>query len=347
MGGINHFQEQFVIDCLPSRISAWGHSLAQRLVVRNLLFTSVWVLSVAMLAYIDLVRRIYVATGEYSVYVEESSRTGCKNWYSIAQDSIEIVPLSLYRLRFTLLSIFDNIFYMVYACVPVILAALYLAAYWDLCCWRAELDSHLEILCEIISLKPVVAILKDGLRLERSIPSDKDERVPIFSSYEDNSTFDSVRDSSRLMLVFRELFMRNTELKHFWLTTRPMRRLDLRYDGREHQTTDLNVKISKQQLAVNMLSQYHIELDELTELLEKVYLSFRLFTNYVDDASDATIPLAVILYMLTFGFVIIVVWHGHLIGSFTYEHMSMTVIVLLIAIIILTIMANFHAKVST
>lgn len=340
---VNQYQDQFINDCLPITISLWGHSMAQILVLRVFFLVLMMDLSIIVIAFADFLSRVYVKSQEYSTYIDEITTTGCKVWFPMASGGIQLMPLALYELKFTLLNTSDNVILcLLTGIVPALIAAFYSSTFWIIFCWRSELYNYLEMLCEVIRLQSIKKWSNDGAfnaideLEEKSIQS----REYVFCN-------DLVRNSSRLMDVWRGLLQRSFETKYLGFRAESIRRLGLRCDGQEHRCTKLNLKIAKQQLVMDMMSKNDIGSDEqLTELLEKVYVSFRLFSDYVYRCSNSMLPLAITVYLLTFGLIIIAVWHGQLIGKFTYEHTLITTFNLFFSVSLLVMIANIHAKVS-
>lgn len=81
-------------------------------------------------------------------------------------------------------------------------------------------------------------------------------------------------------------------------------------------------------------------------LMEKFYISFRLFYNYVKKCSGTTLPLAFISHIQSFGLIATILWHSHTVKKFTFEHLLLTAINCAFSMTVVVIMSNFHAKVS-
>lgn len=346
-------QDKFVSDCLPCARSLWWHSAAKILFLRGFVSILLVTLILVGVILIDFARRINIKSYEYRGYVEETRRTGCKIWFPTAPGEINVVPTALFELKFTLLNTWDFFYLSLLACIPSVLAGIYYAFYWDLNCWRLELKSHLELLCEIIRLQCSLQIVpRDGSKCERIeskiYAKDRFVRNDIVQSLENNLEQSLERDSRYVMNIFREIFKRSIKFQYLWLRSKPAMASDfLRFDGREHECTKLNIEIAKRQLAIDITSQYDLTSDRLADVMEKVYVSLRLFVKHVQHGSDSSRYLAIILYLVSAGVMVITVWHGQLMGQLTYEHMIMICVCVCIAILILLVLSNFHAEVCT
>lgn len=86
--------------------------------------------------------------------------------------------------------------------------------------------------------------------------------------------------------------------------------------------------------------------DKFTDLMTKLYISFRLFMRHVRHCSDAIPLLSIGTYVVTSSAVAIIVWHSRTIGQLNFEHVYFTLACSVWSALLLTFMSNFHAKVS-
>lgn len=334
---------ELIWDCLPVVRTDWWRAHARRLIVIvfSISFSSL-IYRVFVIAA-DVTRRTNLKAEELDWMKAEMYRTNCRSWFEVAPGVKFVAPPELYGINFNPSTLLDNVVVLILIMIIPCLAANYYLMDRELTCWRLELQDQLRIVCEITQIKQLEiasassvcknasksTCLRHGMLSVRSLLSRKLGRESIF-----RQVFFACNEFTPL-LNFR---------------TRPMLRHDTASLVRRRircDRTELNGKIARQQLVLRALSELELSSDAFLNLLEKMYISFRLFIEHVHHCSDTTPPLTFATLGLSCGLVIIVVWHSRLMSEFSYEHMLVVVVTCLWTIMMNAMMSNFHAKVSS
>lgn len=364
----NYTKEQFANDCLPTiRLISWNKR-AQNIFVRTFWSCIVFVTFEFALILLDMIRRIVIKIGELSFFRNEMLRSGCRAYYlTNSGHGRDVISPDLYALKWTILTFADNLLVLGLVGIVPSLAAVYYLINCELNAWRLELNSQLNIMCEITRMQLIEFNARSRDHYERNrfvVNYTRDNRLrPTAHTmhHQPNSAeiltygysanvqcsveAEPSDDSSYHTKIFRQVFLENTDLTHWSFKSLPMRRCDVAPHD-EDARTDLNGKIATQQLVLKLLAKIELTSDKYLNLLEKLYILFRLFSEQVKHSSETTAPLAVCTYLITYGITLITVWHSHLLHQFSSEHLLLVFVTSSWTSLALILMSNFHAKVS-
>lgn len=371
---------RFVDECLPIARSNWWRTRAR------VLFATVYFLSTLLVVWegsmltLNVYQRVALKAVEQRAMRDEIVRSKCLAWVEIAPGVRFYPPHSVFDIKWDLLTISDNILFVLLILVIPCMSASYYLMDRELTCWRLELQSRTQILAEITRFqtfthnrltactitttirRPLPKVIigspkYSGHRL-LSVPTscskscrsiNEDRPIPLIGiDIEASHHLGKVvgHECTYDIDKFRRAFFENNKLGLMTYRSRPFGRHDLRADGKRHDRSKLNGLIATQQLALEIMSEIELTPDGYLNLMEKMYISFRLFMEHVKNCSEATPPLTILSVVLNGGLIIISVWHSHLLGQFSYEHMLVVVISCLWALAMIALMSNFHAKVS-
>lgn len=333
---------ELVEDCLPIVRSSWWLARARRILITVFSASIVSFLIEAGLIVADVIQRSRLKILELSLMEAEMLRSGCRPWVEIAPNVKLVLPPGLMRLNFNPLTLLDNGILLVLVMILPCLAANYYLVDRELTCWRLELQNQLRVLCEITRIHQLQSSLNLSSGPEMQL-SKKGNTCPRHGTLSVDSLHNRKlgRDS-----IYKQIFFECNSMDRLMFRTSPMERQDSRTEVGRFSRTELNGKVATQQVVLKALSELELTSDSFLNLLEKMYISFRLFMEHVRHCSDTTAPLAFISLGLSYGLVIIVVWHSRLMYQFSYEHMLVVVVTCVWSILITVLISNFHAKVS-
>lgn len=349
--------KKLVNECLPIARSYWWQSRAKALLVRAFLLSLTLVTIQTSTICIHVYQRVASKSIEIIAMRDEIVRSNCSAWVDIAPGKRIYAPHSAFDVHWDIPTILDNIPFLFLLLTIPCLGANYYLVDRELTCWRLELQNQMQILSGIIRFqifsscreqeannktirKPSTMTLGPTTHDRCGLPSGSAPLArPLGNIVDQDCTYEIDK--------FRRAFFENNELRLFTFWSNPFERRDLRADGKKHDRTKLNGLIGIQQLAVEIMSEIELTSDGYLNLMEKMYISFRVFMEYVKNCSDTTPPLTILSLILNGGLIVISVVHSHLLGQFNYEHLLAVVISCTWAIVMIALMSNFHAKVSS
>lgn len=350
---------QFLVHCLPFVRTMWWRSKAEALFVRILIIGILLLMVQGATTSFDVFERLVLRMREVEAMRESVAQTGCKEWFPAEHNESARVFVDLFGLQISWnpFAIIDHLLLSMLLIIgPCVVANAYLI-YSELTCWRLELDNELQILNEITRLRCV------GDERRRSSTDDERQLIgglsidPTASSSdlkqqkglvsEQQLANDSCKyNSTHIYGKIRHQFFKNNVLGRLAFKTAPFQRTDAIADGTKHKGTCLNSKIGIQQLVIGFMTDEEVSLDTYIKLMEKTYISFRLFMEHVEHCSRTSPPLTFVSHMLYYGTIVVSVWHSRLLQQFNYEHMVIIAISCLSSLTMITLMSDFHAKVS-
>lgn len=342
---------QFVIDCLPCVRRLWWNSKAQNVFVRMFAAFTSFIIFETGLILSDIIARTLKKIREYQLYVGEMVSTGCRNWIMDGDRLVHLFEPSELHVNVNWFSIGDNLLLLFLLIIVPSLTAVYYLMDCELTCWRLELQNQIYIMSEITRLQLLAKKLKqeqpDNDVRERPQHDMKERRRSLYGF----DPIDEIRQSTvtsehfEYTIRFRNLFLENHVLSLFVSKEIPYGRCDIDKTN-EHRRSVLNGQIGLQQTVIDMMSEVELTSSGYIILMEKMYISFRLFMEHVRHCSDTTPPLTFVTHFLSYGLIAISVWHSNLIEKFNYEHMLIVLTSCSWSILLISLMSKFHARVS-
>lgn len=342
---------QFVIDCLPCVRRLWWHLKAQSVVVRMFAAFTAFILVEMGLILSDIVVRTRAKRREFELLSYELLRSGCRQWIQVGAQVVYMVDPRVHDyVRWTLASVADNLILVVLLLTVPSLTAIYYMMDCELTCWRLELQSQIDLMSELTRLQ----LLAGAMRRADATPEMANSGARRRSVYGFEPIADGARDARAISehfeytVRFRDIFLEHTRLGVFAFTSLPCRRYDksAAAGAAHHRRSALNGRIGLQQVAIDMLSEVELSPNGYVILMEKLYISFRLFMEHVRHCSDTTPPLTFVTHLLSYGLIVISVWHSNLIQKFNYEHLLIVVSSCSWSVLLIGMMSKFHARVS-
>lgn len=299
--------DQVALECLPNIRTLWWHARAQDTFVKMVVCIVIVFSLEGLLLGFDLLRRIKIKAGELEYF--RHALVGCKAWFVDGRE----IPVQSWSMEWTLLTMTDNIVLLIFLLAAPGMYALYYLINHELNYWRLEIHNKLEILIEITRLRS------------------RKSSVDLFCSGNDRQNVYRIRSS-----LVSQKDEGLTSLLYGY------------YDSYGNLSREkLTGRISTQQLILRRLSQAELSTDKYLDMVAKLYVSFRLFMGHVKHCSDTTPPLLFLTYLVAYGITLVTVWHSKLINQFSSEHMLIVFTCTSWSTILLALMSNFHAKVST
>lgn len=333
---------QFLVHCLPFVRTMWWRSKAEVLFVRILIIGMLFLIIQTTATATDVLERIFVRSEELKMMRQSEIEADCKEWYSIEPEERIYLQMDRFQIDLHVYAFADNVFlFALFMIGPCVVANAYLI-YSELTCWRLELENELRILNEITRLRCIDNDCHKSAResLVGGVVKNRTEQL-------ENAGETCKYNSSHIYGKIRHEFFKNNVLGRLAFKTAPFQRTDLLPDGSEHKLTSLNSKIGIQQLVIGYMIEEKVSSDTYIKLMEKTYISFRLFMGHVEHCSKTSPPLTFVSHMLCYGTIVVSVWHSRLLQQFSYEHMVIVAISCLSSLTMITLMSDFHAKVST
>lgn len=323
---------------------------AQNVIVRMLaVFTSFITFEMTLIVS-DIVVRTLRKRKEFEFLTDEMVRSGCRNWLMDGPNLIRVIEPQDANVDWKLISISDNLLLIFLLMTVPCLTSIYYLMDCELTCWRLELQNQIDLISEITRIQLIASRLKQKELASNSGPQPYDTKgrrqtLYGFDPIGENRDNSVISEHFEYTMRFREIFLEHNKLGLLVFKSIPCRR----YDGdvaKQHHRTVLNGQIGLQQVVIDMMSEVELTSNGYLILMEKMYISFRLFMEHVRHCSDTTPPLTFVTHFLSYGLVIITVWHSNLIQKFNYEHLLIVISSCSWSIILIALMSKFHASVS-
>lgn len=313
---------KFARACLPKvRTMGWHEKVSSVYINRYLILGGILAFE-SLVVNLDLIRRGIVASDEFTRYGDQMAQSRCAMWYDNVNQTLSLS--SVLKVSWGLLHLVDTyLFCSLYLPLLVFVPVLIWLMLLELDCWRIEFLEQLKCIVEITRLH------QDDCSLTMLYCKD----VTQANNRHSDRAYD---DPKRPAVILQPDY--SSKLKDHTRSRYPLRPC--------HISTKLNGKIAVQRASLCMLSESRFTPEMYVQSMEKLYISFRLFIQSVKHCSDASYPLSITTYLLTYGGILITVWHSKLYHNFGIEHILMVSLCMLWSAYTLTVFSNFHAKVS-
>lgn len=321
---------------LPLIRSPWWYNRARYAFLRAVAFLNILVLTLLLTILFDLIVRAQSKAEEYVFLKTEMTRANCSPMIEASSGEWRRVPETSWLVKWSPLQVVDFLVLLLLAPIIPCLDAIYYLIDLELTCWRLELDNQLLFLIEITRLSSFNETNSDSIG---SNQQPKPTTSPTVVSKSKNQAI----DSNHVMNEIRQIFFEYNYSGVYHSKAKPAEH----HDYSHHDCiVDLNGKIGLQQVSLDILSKVDIGLDLYLDLMQSTYISFRLLLEHVHHCSGAIAPVMVLMYVLTYGLIVLAVWHSKLMEQFYLEHMVIVVASCLRSLSMIALMSNFHAKVS-
>lgn len=313
----NKVLQDYLDECLPAIRTDWWRLMA----TRSLILVSIGSISLTLSAYHFVLAFVEHRADRmrilYREFAREMGRTGCKLW-SQYEPKVAI-DLANQGNQWSVLTELDRLL----AYVLVFALSMLLTYFWlnqmELQCWLHEiLDS-----CGLSVRLLYVIDEKYSVNLRRHFAKDLCiKRIP--EEYFQESP------SSACINIIRKEFMRSN-------------RFDF-YHKSDHSAE------SKALGTIEYLIADHHDIDDIVrfeyEILEKYYLSTRLFFFYMKEQKKILAVVIVASYSLNYGLAFICIYNSTQTNNFGFESFMLILVGMVIANVLIIIPSNFNAKVS-
>lgn len=327
--------------------STWWRRRARPAFVKALALLSAATLVEIFVIASDLVSRIQAKAEESILITGEMTRTNCALTIEVSPDDWQLVPISQLLISWHPLQVLD--YSMLIISIPMIpcLGAIFFLIDSELTCWRLELSNQLLFLIEITGLssfdEPNLCKTEPNFRRRSStLPAGEmhEPRMRVIEPPEgDHRRFIYILDRIRQMF-FEDSYIGSNHSKTFAVEKYVIfPKISVHMD-------DLDDKVGLQQVTLDIISKADIDLDVYLDLMQSAYISFRLLIEHVHHSSEASAPISALMYVMTYGLIVIAVWHSKLMEQFNLEHMFIVMLSCLWSLAVIAVMSNFHSKVS-
>lgn len=194
----------------------------------------------------------------------------------------------------------------------------YYLSHCELNCWLMELRTELTVAIEFIRFRDLL------IKENRPSQTNKSATIKLKS--------DIIRQRCKEMIDVYLVF----------LIQKPMSR------KRGPSKSKLDSKIACQEFAIDVLSnEQSLDVDSLVDLLEKLYISMRLFVDLVDEYSKNIALMVILINILEYTMAIGIVYISRQLTNFIFWPVFFVSYGLTGLALIISIPSNFHANVSS
>lgn len=322
--------EEFGTHCLPRIRSAhWlreGSSRLFRICLIYLTFTQI----VSVLLTYDIFSRFFDKATEQERTRDEVIRSRCSQFRVGSDRSLSRMNSDEWLFDFNIFAMLDNLLLVV--CVFIILGIMgsYHLMIAELNDWRAELEAKYKLLSELTWL-----LLNDpGGFVSMIRKMSIIEVVELVETHFKQLRLDTNQTSVRVDDLNETTTRNHSANRGLNCSNRSCLR---RSSSMGCVVVDVKPKRSAPN-SVQGLERYLI-------LMEKFYISFRLFHLHVKKCASATYPLTFITHGLSFSLICVALWHSRTVKTFSLEHLFVTIANSSLSLTFIVLMSDFHAKV--
>lgn len=308
-------------DCLPRiRTDNWRIKGSQ-IFIHAMVGFSFMCLAVFVYITYDIYRRCLKKYNEHNMYRDEIIRSRCKQIRVSIDGTQQFMNPDEWLFRWNFLSLLDNsITFTVMIVVATILSTYYLIVA-ELNDWRLELVEQYDILSE------ATWVLIYEIGSGGSIGYGEPKRAQLI---------DCRKMSMLKLLDIAELhFKRIKDMVPASGSRFSLIKLDTIFS----ESRAFPISQNPDPYGTQGFERY-------IALMEKFYVSFRLFHWYVKRCAASTTPLTIISHVLSYSLIGVAVWHSRMVGQFLVEHTVLIGVNCCFTLSPIVIMSNFHAKVS-
>lgn len=313
--------EEFAKDCLPAVRSSWWWTR----VTKNFCFSLMMLLNVASLIAFFIFAMILLYLNKKKTllqnYATMMNQTGCAIWKlptttNATNDEMSksFVDLNDIRLDWSVYSIIETFF--IYLGPTFTLAAVltyYYQASCELMCWLIELHNHAMLAIEFMRFQDLLS-----------------------------PTHEDYPGKKLVMNEIRRRLLERTRFKFMILVSDSLKRQHTKKTN-----SRLDVKIANQEYALDLIVNQRSSPDSHVEIVEKFYISLRLFIGLVGHYSRSLVVLFVLANILNYGLAMVAVYLGRRISTFRTEALCLVMFVMVNLTIGISVASNVHAQVST
>lgn len=324
-----HDLEQWISyksDCLPRIRSARWRNRGSQILSYSLCtcFGICWV-SFAYLSY-DIYVRCLQKFNEHYTIRDELVRGHCKQFRLLANGSHQSMEPDEWLPQWSTLSLVDSIINNVVVIVCSMMVSTYFLMVTELNDWRAELVEQYDILSE------ATWVLIYELGSGRSMAGKEPKQLQL--TYCRKMSIVKLLDIAETHIVrIKNMVPVSDESQQSLI------KLDTIFSDSGGVVPSL-LHSSTRSCGAQGFERY------LT-LMEKYYVSFRLFHSYVRRCATSTMPLTIISHALSYSLIGVAVWHSRVVGKFLLEHTVIIAANCCFTLSLIVVMSNFHAKVSS
>lgn len=324
-------EQEYLDDCLPAVRTSWWLTLLSRTYLISFIISAsaVFAAFASFLLFMD--NRADRMKKVYRNFALEMDHLGCKLWLTSAEmDSITgeligpTIDLSDLSTDWSLIVELDRVTSYVIVLSVVVLLSYYWIGQMELQCWLYEVRNSCQYLIKLLHNIDE----KYNVNFGQNFPQDIKfiRRIP-----EENK--DSHRSMSSLCInIMRNRYMQASNLSIY-------------FSSNMNPEVQLEITNTVESL-VDELSDIDDIIKFQYEILEKYYLSIRLFLIYIDEQKQILSVVAAISYPLNYGMAIICITHAKQTNSFGIEPIILMTVGMLIANVLILIPSSFNAKVS-
>lgn len=332
-GQISRKIDDYTSDCIPRiRTAHWLKKGAHVFWTSNLMYL-MFTITIAILVMSDLIVRCLKKANERMMIWNEIVRTGCNQVTANSDGSLRRMTSNEWLFHFSFFSTIDNVILAWVTTSALGVMSTYNLMIAELNDWRAELEAQYRVLCEVTR---VLLFESGGLLTAHKLPvlqtidlveaHFKQAKTGVTSQTKGETIFEERRHNRKMHTALCDY----SALKSYLPRSSSMGR-SIVVDVTAPQQSILD--------AVHGFEKYMI-------LMEKFYISYRLFHMYVKKCASATYPVTFLTHGLSFGLIVVTLWHSRTVKTFSIEHLFVIVLNSGFSLTFIAQMSDFHAKVS-
>lgn len=338
--GFRQWDLDYEFDCLPRiRADNWLKKGSLQFSYGILTYMAITGCLSTIIIY-DLYVRCSEKAAEHIVIRNQIVRSGCKHFQIANDGSRHYIQPDEWLFDFGYIALADNLI----ICTMVFISASLLSAYYLVITELNDFRAELEYQCKILSFATYFILYEFGANNNMNSTSEKSvfELIEILEEHIKKIKNLTVTPKEDYLIRIRALILRRSIHTPYDIGIDRTHR-----DQRAFTMASIGDKKLLTLLERSNDNDNFIGLERYIVLMEKFYISFRLFQTHVRECSSTTLPLAFISHGQSFGLIAATLWHSHTVKKFTFEHLMLTAFNCTFSMVVVIILSNFHAKVSS